>query len=359
MDVVRERLKPVRGEVAVATEAGRGTTFTLSMPFSLAVLRVLVVESHGMLLAIPADSVNEVALVHQIPSLQSASSPSFDWNGHSVQRVSLGDRLTFNCPRPPYSLEANPKIDTPALLMIDLEGQKLGLEIERSWGEQEVAVRRVEGLIGMPTGFSNCTIMGDGRVIPLVNIRSLLPGSSSEVQAETQSMAMPISATAATTTGLAVLGASAMGSASTPLPEAPPASAGADILPFTPTSKPAVLVVDDSINVRRFLALTLEKAGYRVEQAKDGQQALELLAGTLSVQAIICDIEMPRLDGYGVLAKVKADPAIAHLPIAMLTSRSGEKHRKLAMDLGASAYFSKPYNEQELLTQLEAMMVAA
>jgi chemosensory pili system protein ChpA (sensor histidine kinase/response regulator) len=98
--------------------------------------------------------------------------------------------------------------------------------------------------------------------------------------------------------------------------------------------------------------LTLEKAGYKVEQAKDGREAVEKLTGGLSVQAVICDIEMPRLDGYGVLEELKGKPEFQDLPIAMLTSRSNEKHRKLAMNLGASAYFSKPYNEQELLQTL-------
>lgn len=100
--------------------------------------------------------------------------------------------------------------------------------------------------------------------------------------------------------------------------------------------------MDDSINVRRFLALTLEKAGYQVAQAKDGQDAIDKLAAGLTVQAVICDIEMPRLDGYEFLARVKSTPALKAIPVAMLTSRSGEKHRRLAMSLGATAYFSKP-----------------
>ena len=117
-----------------------------------------------------------------------------------------------------------------------------------------------------------------------------------------------------------------------------------------------ILVVDDSINVRRYLSLTLEKAGYLVEQAKDGREAVDKLLGGLSVQGVICDIEMPRLDGYGVLEEIKERSEFTHLPIAMLTSRSSEKHRKLAMNLGASAYFSKPYNERELLDKLAQLL---
>ncbi|NJR60175.1 MAG: response regulator [Cyanobacteria bacterium CRU_2_1] len=119
---------------------------------------------------------------------------------------------------------------------------------------------------------------------------------------------------------------------------------------------PTVLVVDDSINVRRFLTLTLEKAGYQVSQAKDGQEAIEKLTTGLGVHAVICDIEMPRLDGYGFLTRFKSDPVFKRIPVAMLTSRSEDKHRQLAMHLGANAYFSKPYNEQTLLQTLENLV---
>jgi len=111
--------------------------------------------------------------------------------------------------------------------------------------------------------------------------------------------------------------------------------------------------VDDSINVRLYLAKTLENAGYRVEQAKNGQEAVDKLFNGLNVEAVICDIEMPLLDGYGVLEEVKAKPQFQSLPIMMLSSRSNEKHRKLALNLGACAYFSKPYNEQELLSKIK------
>ena len=129
-----------------------------------------------------------------------------------------------------------------------------------------------------------------------------------------------------------------------------------ETIPETITQMDSILVVDDSINVRRYLALTLEKAGYQVEQAKDGQEAVDKLLGGLDVQAVICDIEMPRLDGYGVLEEVKGKSEFRDLPIAMLTSRSNEKHRKLAMNLGANAYFSKPYNEQELLQKIQELI---
>jgi CheY-like chemotaxis protein/DNA-binding PadR family transcriptional regulator len=121
-------------------------------------------------------------------------------------------------------------------------------------------------------------------------------------------------------------------------------------------SKPRVLIVDDSISVRWFLSSILEQAGYRVAQARDGQDAIEQLTSGLIVNAVICDIEMPRLDGFGFLAQVKASPTLKHLPITMLTSQSEDNHRQLALQLGASKYFSKPFKEQELLQALSQLI---
>jgi chemosensory pili system protein ChpA (sensor histidine kinase/response regulator) len=115
-------------------------------------------------------------------------------------------------------------------------------------------------------------------------------------------------------------------------------------------------VIDDSANVRRLLALILEKAGYEVAQARDGQDAIEKLETGLIIDSIVCDIEMPRMDGYSFLSKLRVLPQYADVPVTMLTSRSGEKHRALAMDLGATAYFSKPYQERSLLKSLAASL---
>jgi len=123
------------------------------------------------------------------------------------------------------------------------------------------------------------------------------------------------------------------------------------------SNKRTVLVIDDSINVRRFLNITLEKAGYHVEQAKDGQDAIEKLQSGITADVIMSDVEMPRLDGFGFLAQVKSIDHCEDIPVVMLTSRSGDKHRQLAMSLGAAAYFSKPFKQNELLQTLEDLIV--
>lgn len=381
MDVVRDSLKQVRGEIKVDTQAGVGTTFTLSVPFTLSVVRVLLAESNGMLLAFPADVVGEIVMLKPEEIITTAGRQALAWEGEIVQLLILSRWLEFNCPRQPYSLESPPNINSPAVLIVSHSNQLVGIQIDRCWGEQEVAIRRVEGNITMPAGFTNCTIMGDGRVVPLVNVPELLRWVASyERSTSPVHPAMPSTQLTLNPANYTPALRAATTLPSPALPAAPTALPVANALPASaalPTVQPrphaypntslpianvsivpkaTVLVIDDSINVRRFLALTLEKAGYQVEQAKDGQDALDKLHSGLHVQAIVCDIEMPRLDGYGFLAKVRANPGFEHLPITMLTSRSGDKHRQLAMSLGASAYFSKPYNEQALLKNLEQLI---
>lgn len=337
MDVVRDSLKQVRGEITVNTQAGKGTTFTISLPFTLSVVRVLLVESHGMMLAFPTDAIREVVILPPDEIKTTADTDVFAWGEAIAQLIELSRWLEFNCSRLPTSSEALPTINVPTVLITHQGTQQIGIQVDRCWGEQEIAVRRVEGPIPLPAGFTHCTILGDGRVVPLVDVPALLHwiASHSATSTTTQTALQPSPSTLPKPLSLA--------------PAAPRDRAPA-------TQQPTILIVDDSINVRRFLALTLEKAGYYVEQARDGQDALEQLQRGLQVQAIFCDIEMPRLDGYGFLARIKAQPSLDHLPVIMLTSRNSDKHRRLAMQLGATAYFSKPYNEQTLLRSLEQIL---
>ncbi len=328
MDVVRERLKQVQGEIKVETEAGRGTTFTLSVPFTLSVMRVLLIESDGLMMAFPTTAIQEMIMLAPEQVIATAGNEAFTWQGGMVQLLRLRQWLSFNCARLVDSPEGTAAVRVPTVLLLPQGSQTVGLEVDRCWGEQEVAIRKIQGGPALPPGFSNCTILGDGRVVPLVSVPDLLRWLVSAQRSQLDILAQQQLAMVSNAT-------------------------------LRATAKPSstVLIVDDSINVRRFLALTLEKAGYRVIQARDGQDALDKLVD-VTVQAVVCDIEMPRLDGYGFLARLKADPVYEQLPVAMLTTRSSDKHRQLALSLGATAYFSKPFNEQVLLQALEKMVAA-
>jgi chemosensory pili system protein ChpA (sensor histidine kinase/response regulator) len=331
MDIVRTSLQKIKGSITVDTQEGRGTTFTISVPFSLSIIRVLLVESGSLLMAVPIDEVEEMLLLDPEKVLQVDGQRVLQLDDALIPLVQTQDLLSFPRPVVQSDLEATPKINQPTVLLIEQEGQVVGIQVDRYWGEQEVTIRQVEGIIPLPSAFAGCTVLGDGRIVPLLDPLSFLQQMEARTTAQDDESAE----------------ASALSSR-----QVSEMHFGTEAI----ATQPLVMVVDDSVNVRRFLALTLEKAGFRVEQAKDGQHALELLQTGLPIQAVVCDIEMPRLDGYGFLANLKSIPTAQNLPVVMLTSRSGEKHRKLAMSLGAKDYFSKPFRESELLLTLNRLI---
>jgi two-component system, chemotaxis family, sensor histidine kinase and response regulator PixL len=320
MDVVRTNLREIRGDVRVHTQLGIGTTFTLDIPFSLSISRVAIVEHAGLVFAIPATSIRElVTFASELVTTTTAEREQIDWNGTLIPLIRLEKIFSFSR-RQTTPLTGYPAIDRSTIVIIGHKPNFFAIQISRFWSEQEATIRQIQSPIPLPPGFASAIVFGDGRVIPLLDYLPLAAAYSTAAPTPDRSTAHP------------------------------PQN-------LTSTSQlQTILVVDDSITVRRLLGSTLERAGYQVEQAKDGREAMEKLLGGLQVRAAICDVEMPRLDGYGVLEELRDRAEFQHLPIVMLTSRSNDKHRKLAMNLGASAYLSKPYNERELLEKLAELL---
>jgi chemosensory pili system protein ChpA (sensor histidine kinase/response regulator) len=318
LDIVRTNLRKIRGDIKVDTHLGIGTTFHLNIPITLSIAKVILVESNNMLIAFPTDAIEEMLLLNSEHITTIAGRELFSWEGNTIPLLRLGEWLVF---RGAYKSEAATvaNMGVPTILKVFQGHELVAVQVDRCWGEQEVAIRQVEGAIAMPPGFSSCTILGDGRVVPLVNPSALLQWIASCQQS---------------------------------------ALAQTETLANTHQShKDTILVVDDSINVRRFLSLALEKAGYRVEEAIDGQDAIEKLFSGLPVKVVISDVDMPRLDGYSLLAQVKSVANLKQLPFIILTSRQGQRERQLAKNLGAAAYFSKPFNEQELLQTIQLILI--
>ncbi|BAQ66750.1 hybrid sensor histidine kinase/response regulator [Geminocystis sp. NIES-3709] len=317
MDVVRTNLREVRGDIQVKTKEGIGTTFIINVPFSLSVLRVMLLERGGLVFAIPINSIKELKSFSPQDITTINDRDQTLWNGQNIPVVAIEKTLIFTRPYKSNPLKGNPVINRPTLLIIGENNTLGGLYLDRVWGEQDVTVYPIQTPIPLPRGFNSSIILGDGRVIPLIDpaemLQKCLEESHSNHYLDHQYL-------------------------------------------NSQEKIKRILIVDDSINVRNYLALTLEKAGYQVESAKDGREAVDRLCNGLSVEGVISDIEMPRLDGYGLLKEVKTKKEFQNLPIIMLTSRSNEKHRKLAFNLGANGYFSKPYNEQELLQKLETLI---
>lgn len=331
MDVVRTNIRAIEGEIYVDTKLGQGTSFTIVVPFSLSVVRVLLVESDGRLMAFPSNAIEEMVVLEPETIVDTPGKEIIQWEGEMIPIIRLSDWLEYSESSTINLRETTPNIDRQILLMVARGEDLVAIQFDRYWEEQEVTIRQVEGNLKMPPGFTGCTILGDGLVVPLIDAVTLLRWIDNN-QSKSKSFRQKLNRDRNRANH----------------PQTPPASQS--------PSNPMVMVVDDSINVRRFMSMVLEKAGYRVEAAKDGQDALDKLLAGFHIKAIICDIEMPVLDGYAFLAKIKSDSIRNNIPVIMLTSRSGEKHRQLAMNLGATAYFSKPFREAELIRTIATVI---
>jgi chemotaxis family two-component system sensor histidine kinase/response regulator PixL len=250
--------------------------------------------------------------------------------------------LSYNYPIPDniltnaFDTVASPEDWQPPLLLLE-QGQKYyALEIDRLIVEQELIIKPFGAAIAPPDYTYGCTILGDGTLLPVVNgvalIESHSKGSNSQFAKRSSS-------------NLQVW----------VVPSEEDGDLGEYVNPNQTLITATILVVDDSAALRRTLALTLEKNGYRVLQAKDGKEALEVLKKFSQIDLVICDIEMPNMNGFEFLGVRRRDPELTKIPVAMLTSRSNDKHRNLATQLGAVAYFTKPYIEQEFLAEIKKL----
>ena len=200
----------------------------------------------------------------------------------------------------------------------------LAVQVDQVIGELEIVIKQIEGPIPKTAGIAGATVLGDGTVMPIGDVLELIDIARGRLRTDNGS----------------------------PWRQLPPPVE----VEISQKSEAMVLIVDDSITVRELLSLSFSKAGYRVEQARDGQEAWEKLRGGLPCDIVFCDIEMPRMNGLELLSNLQKDPRLASIPVALLTSRGAERHRKMAATLGASGYFTKPYTERDLLSAAERMI---
>ncbi|PSF35249.1 hybrid sensor histidine kinase/response regulator [Aphanothece hegewaldii CCALA 016] len=344
LDIVRAQLQALKGNVTVASNLGQGTIFTLRLPLTLTIAKLLVcminassTRNISTAVAIPSDSIEEIIVPQNDQIKLSGQQRFLQFAGHLIPIYVLGELFEYRCPLPESMSSKALAATVPSPedwglpLLILRRGQQLcALEVSRLVSEQELVIKPFGSAIAAPLYTYGCTILGDGTLLPVVNAITLIeqfldvspaiPGASLELR-----------------------------EVSTDLP--PVAS-----VPSSYSQTPTVLVVDDSAALRRTLALTLQKAGYRVLQARDGREALEQLQQNVGIHLVICDVEMPNMNGFEFLGQRRRDDQLMQIPVAMLTSRSSEKHRQLALQLGASAYFTKPYIEQQFLASVKNLI---
>ncbi len=335
LDVVRSQLRSLKGNVTVSSEPGVGTVFTLRIPLTLTIAKLLVGFVGSTAFALPSDTIEEILIPQPSQVKQSGGQRFLHWQDRIVPAYKLSNLLNYACPLPETTiseiLEVVPSPDDwePPMLLLSQDGNFIALEIDRLVAEQELVIKPFGVAIAPPSYIYGCTILGDGSLIPVIDGSNLLNQIIGQNNSGTVNFAQLPDA-----------------ELDESVPEQP-------ATPMPAIKSRTILAVDDSITLRQTLVLTFQKAGYRVVQAKDGREAIEQLHKNSAIQLVICDVEMPNMNGFEFLSHRRQDPAISKIPVIMLTSRSSEKHRQLATHLGANAYFTKPYIEQEFVAAVE------
>jgi chemosensory pili system protein ChpA (sensor histidine kinase/response regulator) len=340
MDVVRSEVVALGGRIETATSAGQGTSFKLVLPLTTAVTQVVMVRIGQLAIGIPANLVEIVRRATQ-KELQSAyNSGTYEFAGESLPFYWAGALLQHS------AASTEPATKTLPVAVFRSAAQRVALHIDEVLGNQEVVVKNLGPQLSRLPGLAGMTVMASGAVALIYNPVALATVYGQQARAmsfdpaqphalESQSQFQDIS-------DAKPRDLSGDAQPVVPLVPANPAS-------ISPPTVPLVLVVDDSITVRRVTQRLLQREGYRVSMAADGLQALERLAEEIPT-VILSDIEMPRMDGFDLLRNVRSDAKLKHLPTIMITSRIAEKHREHAMELGANHYLGKPYSEEELLS---------
>jgi chemosensory pili system protein ChpA (sensor histidine kinase/response regulator) len=328
MDVVRTSLNEIRGVINIDSSVGRGTTFTIRLPLTLSISKALCCISNRARIAFPMDGVQDMLDVPRDRiQINSEGQSCIPWREQLLPFQPLSNLLKYNRSLGRGSVYGGNQEDdiVSVVVLRSNAGSYLALQVDQVLGEQEIVIKQLEGPVPKPLGIAGATVLGDGRIMPIADVLELIDLSMGRIRREAGSSLWEVS-------------------------EEPPADA-ADA-----KQEPTVLIVDDSITVRELLSMTFAKIGYRVEQARDGQEAWEKLRSGLPCDLVFCDIEMPRMDGLELLSRMQKDTHLTHIPIAMLTSRGADRHRQMAIQLGAKGYFTKPYLEEMLLDAAQRML---
>ena len=332
MDVVRAEVNAMGGRVETHTEPGRGTRFTLILPLTTAVTRVVMLRCGQVNVAVPTHLIEMVRRSRPAEVEQAYREGTMPFGDQALPFYWLGALLDFS----PMGLEGGRSL--PVVIVRSAQ-QRIAVHVDEVLGNQEVVVKNLGTQLSRLPGLAGMTLLASGAVSLIYN-----PVALATVYGD--------HARNITGKALAAAGASAGGWL---LPNAKPLQV-TEVQAAEP-DVPLVLVVDDSLTVRRVTQRLLAREGYRVNLAKDGLEALESLAQERPT-VVLSDIEMPRMDGFDLVRNIRADQKLADLPVIMITSRIAQKHRDYAAELGVNHYLGKPYSEEELLA-LVARHVAA
>ncbi|MGJ5675941.1 MAG: response regulator [Nostochopsis sp.] len=336
LDIVRSQLQALNGSVTVQSLPGQGTTFILKIPFSMTTEKLMLVQAGGVTHALLLDSIEKILIPtpeqikvfdgKQVLYLQTEQDECM------VTLQQMAQLMPYtNC-----NLEfSSPDSLSSPVLLLHCQQEILALVVDQIIGEQELVIRPLGTAIAPPKYVYGCTNLADGTLVLVVDGTLLTQTQQQHMQAQLEYMQLPVADILRQNSWL---------------------QPSTDTQPSLPLLNPApvssakvILIVDDTMSFRKTLSLTLQKFGYQVLQAQDGLEAIEKLQQHPEIKLVISDLEMPRMNGLEFLSRLQQHPLAGRQSVIILTSRSAQIYGKMAQHLGASAYLTKPYVEQELV----------
>ena len=322
MDVVRSEVNALGGRIETSTVAGQGTNFKLVLPLTTAVTQVVMLRAGTSSVGVPANVVETVRRISAKDLQQAYNTGTLDVAGEAVPFFWSGALLQAS------RRSSEPQGKTAPVVIFRSAAQRLALHVDEVLGNQEVVVKNLGPQLSRLPGLAGMSVLASGAVVLIYNPVALATVYGQQARGWSSDSAEPHMLEQVAGGGKGVAVAASM-------PDAP--------------QIPLILVVDDSITVRRVTQRLLQREGYRVAMAADGLQALERLQEERPT-VVLSDIEMPRMDGFDLARNIRGDVRLSSLPIIMITSRIAEKHREHAKELGVDHYLGKPYSEDELLS---------
>jgi chemosensory pili system protein ChpA (sensor histidine kinase/response regulator) len=304
MDVVASEVRQLGGTLDIQSRRGEGTTFVLRLPQTLAVTQAVFVKIGETSFAVPIASVRGVGRISR-DEFGKTDAP-YAYGGEDYVVHDLGGLVGHGAAR------AEGQVQMP-LLLIRSGDLRAAVAVDQIIGSREIVVKPVGPQVASVPGIFGATIMGDGSVVVILDIAPLVRRQVTQPR-----NAEPLSAI--------------------------------DARPV-----PLVMVVDDSVTMRKVTGRVLERHNFEVASARDGIDAIERMVDRVP-DLMLLDIEMPRMDGYELATHMKADPRLRNVPIVMITSRTGEKHRQRAFEIGVERYLGKPYQENELVRNVYELL---